>query len=471
MPAPYDLVITGGTIHVPGGPVTGSHLGIRDGKIVAIEAGLYDAGAGKVIDASGLDVLPGAIDTHSHHRDPGFTHKEDITTATSAAALGGITTSVGMPNVQPPTTTPERYAEVIANGEQKAIVDFNHNPAPTQREHIAELAAMGALGFKVYMVVDSKRSYPHMPGLGVHEHGDLLQISEQVAASGRVLMVHPNDQSILGVLEERAWAAEDFGFRNYAYAEAALDGVVWNVAVAVLLELQRVTSVPLHVLHMMNPGMIRLVRNVKADDQDVTCEVNPFALFLSDLEAISHLGPLALGRCIPAPWLDALYSAIADGTIDVLGSDHAPHTLAEKEVGWENMWRAPSGTPQLQHYLPRLLHETVTGKLQMADVIRITATNPARRFGLYPRKGALIPGADADIAIVDVRTARPVREDNIASRAGYTPYAGMNLYGSVVTTLVRGTVVADNGEVTVGPGYGQFVQPVSAPAPASSLTL
>ena len=470
MPASYDLVITGGTVHTPGGPVSGSQLGIRDGKIADLDPGLDTAGAGTIIDATGLDVLPGAIDTHSHHRDPGFTHKEDITSATSAAALGGITTSIGMPNVQPPTTTPERYAELIASGEQKAIVDFNHNPAPTQREHIAELAAMGALGFKVYMVVDSKRSYPHMPGLGVHEHGALLQISEMVAAAGRVLMVHPNDQSILRVLEERAWAGGDFGFRNYAYAEAALDGVVWNVAVAVLLEVQRATSVPLHVLHMMNPGMIRLIGSAKADGQDVTSEVNPFALFLSQLDAISHLGPLALGRCIPSPWLDALYIAIADGTIDVLGSDHAPHTLAEKEVGWKNMWQAPSGTPQLQHYLPRLLTETVTGKLQIADVVRITATNPARRFGLYPRKGALIPGADADIAIVDMRAAKPVCDDNLASKAGYTPYAGMNLYGSVVTTLVRGTVVADNGEITVDPGYGLFVRPVSAPAPASSLT-
>ena len=119
-----------------------------------------------------------------------------------------------MPNVQPPTTTPERYAELIASEEQNAIVDFNHNPAPTQREHIAELASMGALGFKVYMVVDSKRSYPHMPGLGVHEHGDLLKISELVAAAGRVLMVHPNDQSLLDVLEERAWAARTSASRT-----------------------------------------------------------------------------------------------------------------------------------------------------------------------------------------------------------------------------------------------------------------
>ena len=470
MHGPFDLLVSGGTVHTPLGKLAGGQLRIRDGKIVSVEPESdWSVPASSHIDATGLDVLPGAIDTHSHHRDPGFTHKEDITSATRAAALGGITTSIGMPNVNPPTTTPQRYADLIESQQQRAVVDFNHNPAPTLVEHVPELAAMGALGFKVYMVVDSKRSYPHMPGLGVHEHGDLLKICEAVAASGRVLMIHPNDQSLLHILEERAWATEDYSFRNYAYAEAALDGVVWNAAVAVLLELQRVTSVPLHVLHMMNPGMIRLIRGAKSDGVNVTSEVNPFALFLSDLDAISHLGPLALGRCIPPDWLDALYDAIRHGTIDVLGSDHAPHTLAEKQVGWENMWKAPSGTPQLQHYLPRLLTETVAGRLSIDDVIRITATNPARRFGLHPRKGSLSPGADADVAIVDMRTPVVVREDGIASKAGYTPYAGMELFGTPVYTLVRGTVVADHGDIKVAPGFGQFVPPVSPPAPASSL--
>jgi dihydroorotase-like cyclic amidohydrolase len=134
------------------------------------------------------------------------------------------------------------------------------------------------------------------------------------------------------------------------------------------------------------------------------------------------------------------------------------------------MWKAPSGTPQLQHYLPRLLTETVTGRLAIEDVIRVTATNPARRFGLHPRKGSLTPGADADVTIVDMRTAVPVREDNIASKAGYTPYAGMALFGVPVYTLVRGTIVAEHGKIKVSPGFGHFVPPVSAPAPADSLT-
>jgi dihydroorotase len=467
---PYDLIVTGGTVYTPDGPVVGGQVCVRGEKIAAINAE-PDASlsAVDVIDARGLLVLPGAIDTHSHHRDPGFTYKEDVTSATSAAALGGVTTSIGMPNVDPPTVTPERYAALIEDQQRRAIVDFNHNPAPTMTEHVHELAQMGALGFKVYMVVDSKRSYPHMPGLGIHDHAHLHRIFEAVADSGRVLMVHPNDQALLHVFEERAWAGGDFSFKNYAYTEAGQGGVVWNVAVAVLLELQRATSAPLHVLHMMNPGMIDLVAHAKDRGGDVTSEVNPFALFLSDLDAISHLGPFALGRCIPRDWVDALYEAIRDGTIDVLGSDHAPHSIAEKEIGWENMWKAPSGTPQLQHYLPRLLTETKTGRLTIEDVVRITATNPARRFGLYPKKGVLAVGSDADMAIVNMTDPILIRNAEVLSRAGYTPYHGERLIGVPKFTTVRGQVVAAEGVVTVSPGYGDFTPPVGPPESSAEL--
>ena len=466
----FDLLVTGGAVYTPGGLLTQADICVSDGRIVAVEAEVdHTRTAARRIDATGLVVLPGAIDSHSHHRDPGFTHKEDITTATAAAALGGVTMSIGMPNVDPPTTTPERYARIIADQQQRAIVDFNHNPAPSLTEHVKELAAMGALGFKVYMVVDSKRSYPHMPGLGIHDHGHLLKICESVADAGRVLMVHPNDQSLLHVIEERAWVNGDYSFRNYAYTEAAADGVVWNVAVAVLLQLQRATSVPLHVLHMMNPGMIELIAQAKARGADVTSEVNPFALFLSDLDTISHLGPFALGRCIPKPWVGALYEAIRGGTIDVLGSDHAPHSKAEKEVGWNNMWEAPSGTPQLQHYLPRLLTETARGSLSLDDVVRITSTNPAKRFGLYPRKGVIAPGADADLVIVDMQHRVPIRDEDVVSKSGYTPYVGEELLGVPVHTLVRGQLVASGGKITASPGYGRFTPPVNPPAASSEL--
>jgi hypothetical protein len=145
----YDLVITGGTIYTPEGPVVGGQICVSGEKIAAINSRPDTSiAAAKEIDASGLLVLPGAIDTHSHHRDPGFTYKEDITSATGAAALGGVTTSIGMPNVDPPTVTPERYAALIESQQQRAIVDFNHNPAPTMTEHVLELAQMGALGLR-----------------------------------------------------------------------------------------------------------------------------------------------------------------------------------------------------------------------------------------------------------------------------------------------------------------------------------
>lgn len=175
------------------------------------------------------------------------------------------------------------------------------------------------------------------------------------------------------------------------------------------------------------------------------------------------------GACIPRPWVAALYAAIRGGTIDVLGSDHAPHTKAEKEVGWTNMWEAPSGTPQLQHYLPRRLTETANGTLSVEDVVRITATNPAKRFGLYPQKGLIAPGADADLAIVDMRHRVVISDDDVASKAGYTPYVGEQLLGVPVYTLVRGRLVASHGKVTVSPGYGRFTPPVGPPAHSSEL--
>ncbi len=458
-----DLAIVGGSIWTARGFCDRTDILVAGEKIVALRAGSDGpVDAGEVMDAAGKLVIPGFIDTHSHHRDPGFTYKEDITSATRGAAVGGVTMTVGMPNVNPPTTTPELYRALIEDQSRRAVVDFNHNPAPTNIGAVAELAAMGALGFKVFMVVDAARSYPHMPGLGVHEHDKLVRIMEAVRDTGRPLMVHPNDQAVLGLIEHAHFEAGKLDPESYSKAEWMYDGTVWNSGVAALIELNRGVGGPLHVLHMMSGRTVELIRRAKEDGQDVTSEVNAFGLFLSNWDEIAHLGPLGIGRCLKPEWIEALWDGIADHTIDVLGTDHAPHTLEEKLPGWKNMWATPTGTPQLQHYLMKLLDASHRGLISLDDVVRIGSYNPARRFDLYPRKGTIEVGADADLVLIDYEAEHTVTREEVLSKAGYSPYEGQTLRGVPVLTTVRGTVVARDGKVTVEPGYGQFVGPQTA---------
>ena len=462
MPA-FDLAVVGGSVWTARGFTERTDILVRGEQIVELRPSGYDAvDATEVIDATDRLVIPGLIDTHTHQRDPGFTHKEDITSSTRGAAVGGVTTTVGMPNVNPPTTTPDRFRRLIVDQSRRAVVDFNHNPSPTNVEMVAEMAEMGALGFKVFMVVDTARSYPHMPGLGVHRHDDLVRIMEAVGATGRPLMVHPNDQAVLDLIEHAHFEAGKMDPESYSKAEWMYDGMVWNSGVATLIELNRGVGGPLHVLHMMSDRTVELIRRAKADGQDVTAEVNAFGLFHSDWDEIAHMGPLAIGRCLKPEWRESLWEGIADGTIDVLGTDHAPHTLEEKATGWENMWATPTGTPQLQHYLMKLLDASHRGLISLDNVVRIGSHNPARRFGLYPRKGAIEVGSDADLVVIDYHAEHTVTRAEVLSKAGYSGYEGQTLKGVPVLTTVRGRIVARDGVVTAEPGYGRFVPPVSA---------
>ena len=192
-----DLLLKGGIVVTEGGGVVRADVAVSGEKIVSITAPGETNQAKRVVDIGGLHLLPGLIDMHSHHREPGFTHKEDLITATKCCAAGGVTVSVGMPNVSPSPTTAAILKDIFALYKQKAIVDYNMNPAATVLEEIPRLAAMGILAFKIFMVVDTGRSYPHMPGIGVHDHGKLLSIFQAVQKTGLPLMVHPHDQALM----------------------------------------------------------------------------------------------------------------------------------------------------------------------------------------------------------------------------------------------------------------------------------
>ncbi len=459
----YDTVIRGGTLVGATGR-TLADLAIRDGRIAAIVAPGTPLAGESVIDATGRHVLPGAIDVHSHHREPGFTHKEDIVTATSACAAGGVTTSFAMPNVDPPPNTADRLDSMIELYERRAIVDWNINAAGTVRDEIPAMATRGIAAFKVFMVVDTGRDYPHMPGIGVHDHGELMAIFETVAGTGLPLMVHPHDQALMRHIEAGFWARGERDARAYARAYAAHDGIIWDTAAALLLRIQQSTGTALHLLHTQTSGVVELLRRAKANGQDVSAELNPWALFLgNDWANIERLGSYALSYYVPEKNTEPLWAALADGTIDLISTDHAPHLREEKEPGWTDGWKAHTGTPSTQFYVSLFLDAAAHGRISLERVIDLIATAPADRFGLTT-KGRLEVGRDADVAIVDLDAELEIRDEIVLSKIGHTPYAGTRVRGVVETTLVRGHVVYRDGVVVGEPGWGRQARPGSRPA-------
>lgn len=456
----YDLVIRGGTLVSPAGRQA-ADVAIAGERIAALVAPGTPLEAGREIDAAGRHLLPGVIDVHSHHREPGFTHKEDIVTATRQCAAGGVTTSFAMPNVDPPPNTAERLDAMLELYRAKAIVDWNVNAAGTVPEEIPALAERGIAAFKVFMVVDTGRSYPHMPGIGVHDHGALMDIFQRVGATGLPLMVHPHDQALMRHIEEEFWARGEHDYRAYAKAYAAYDGIIWDVAAAVLLRIQKATGTRLHLLHTQTQGVVEQLRRAKGGGQAVTAELNPWAVFLgNDWATIERLGSYALSYYVPEANTEPLWQALRDGTIDLVSTDHAPHTREEKEPGWTDGWKAHTGTPSTQFYVPLLLDAAAQGRLSLERVVDLISAAPARTFGLAA-KGRLEVGADADIAIVDLDAELEIRDEIVLGKIDWTPYAGRRVRGVVETTLVRGHVVFEHGQVVGEPGWGRQASPTA----------
>jgi dihydroorotase-like cyclic amidohydrolase len=242
----------------------------------------------------------------------------------------------------------------------------------------------------------------------------------------------------------------------YAQAYAARDGVIWDTAVDLLLRLAEASGCHVHLMHMQTRRSIDAVRQAKARGVKVTCEVNHWTLFLGTWEDVERLGPYALSYWNPDDAREAIWEGLLDGTIDMLSSDHAPHTREEKEIGWEKMWSAHTGTPGIQYQLPLLLDDALAGKLSPERAVELTASRPAEVFGLGQRKGVIAPGRDADLAIVDLDAPWTISNDGVLSRCGWTPYDGRECKVRVERTLLRGNEIYVDGTVTGEPGQGRM---------------
>jgi dihydroorotase len=450
-----SLRLTGGTVVTPQGAVIADVI-VRDGKIAGIIEPGIELEATRTVDVSGKLLLPGMVDVHVHTREPGYEHKEDIRTTTEQAAAGGVTTIFGMPNLSPPTVDVATLRDVFDRYATSSIVDYNHNPAPTKQEDIAAMAALGICAYKIYMVVDTGRTYPHPAGTGVHDHGHLLRIMDDIAKTGLRFIVHPHDQSLMDYIEGAYLERGDNTPQGYAQAYAARDGVIWDTAIDVVLRLAEASGCPVHLAHMQTRRSIDAVRRAKARGVDVTCEVNHWAPFLSTWNDVETLGPYALSYWVPDDARAAIWEGMRDGTIDIASSDHAPHTREEKEIGWTEMWSAHTGTPGIQYYYPLLLDAVNRGELTLSRVVDMVAAKPAEAFGLAGVKGALQIGADADIVVADMDHPWTITDEGVLSRIGWTPYDGRTVSALIERTFVRGEEVFAEGKVTGQPGFGQL---------------
>lgn len=434
----FDIVLKGGTLvnHAGEGQ---ADIGIRDGQIRAI-GDIGEGVAGETIDARGLHILPGVIDTQVHFREPGMEHKEDLESGSVSAVLGGVTAVFEMPNTNPPTTSAEALAAKVAAATNRMHCDFAFFVGGTEGnvDELGELERLpGAAGVKVFVGSST---------------GDLLVEKESVlrrlfATIRRRASFHSECEERL---RERASVRREGDVSSHTEwrdPKAAIDSTER------LIRLAYEFGTRIHVLHISTGEEMELLSHHK----DVaSVEVTPQHLTLATPEAYDDLGTRAQ---MNPPLRDLahqkrLWWGLQQGVVDILGSDHAPHTLEEKGGVYP---ATPSGMPGVQTLVPVMLDHVNAGRLSLARFVDLTSAGPQRLFGIAG-KGRIAVGYDADLTIVDLSAERVIEQSWIGCKSGWTPYEGRKVKGWPIGTIVRGQRVMWDGELGQPKGQGQAVR-------------
>ncbi len=426
MPATYDTLFRNGTV-VDHDGVGARDVAVRDGRIAAI--GRIDPGAaGDVVDCAGLHILPGVVDSQVHFREPGGEHKEDLESGSRAAVMGGVTAVFEMPNTSPLTVTAEALADKVKRARRRMHCDFAFFVGGTHGNagSVEELERLpGAAGIKIFMGSST---------------GDLLVADDDglraiLSRVRRRVSVHAEDEPRL---RERA------GLRG---ADDPATHHVWRDETAALTATERLTRIAretgarVHLLHVSTAAEIDFIKDFK---DNVSVELTPQHLTLT-ADDYARLGTrLQMNPPVRDPrHRERLWWGLDQGIADVLGSDHAPHTLEEKARPYP---ASPSGMPGVQTLVPVMLDHVAAGRLTLERFVDLTSAGPARVFGMAG-KGRIAVGYDADLTIVDLKRRQTITDAAMASRSAWTPYDGKTVTGWPVGTVVRGRRVMWDGEV------------------------
>ena len=453
-----DLLIRGGSVYGPDGPVD-ADVHVTDGVITRVEAGGASPGGATVIDARGMYVLPGAIDVHVHSRDPGFPEKEDFGTLTAAAAMGGVTTVLDMPNTVPAVDAAGVLEAKAALARPKARVDFGlwglvrSSSTPDQLE---ALAAAGAVGFKAYLGYAFSTSRKQVlqsteaDGLELEappDYGTIARLAPVLAQLGLPLAIHAEDPSILAAFRRPLESYADLLESRPAEAEA--------VAISACAAIASVTGMHLHVAHLSSALGLRAAQDAMRAGTRLTLETGPQYLWLSDQD-FARLGTAM--KVFPpvrtAADREALVEAAASGVIRIVATDHAPHTDEEKSRSFEH---APSGSPGVQSlYLSCLELAKRLGDVSLAP--RWVSEGPAELAGLRETKGAIATGFDADLVVGDPNRKTELRPAQMRSRQRHGALDGKEFGFAVKDVFLRGRPVVRDGKL-VGRAAGRMVRP------------
>ena len=428
----YDLILSGGTVVTPGNESV-TDIGVNEGRIARI-GDLSQIDAGRSIDCKGLHVLPGVIDSQVHFREPGLEWKEDLETGARCAALGGVTAVFEMPNTNPSTTSPDMLLDKLARAKDRMDVDHAFYAGATNENAslLAEMEAMpGCCGVKVFMGAST---------------GDLLVkddkgVEDVLRAICRRAAFHSEDEYRL---EDRGSLAVEGDYSSHP--------VVRDVETAVsstlrLIRLARKTGKRIHVLHISTAEEMEILREAK----DVaSVEVLPNHLTFAAPDCYEKLGGFAQQNppIRDARHREAIWRALNAGIVDVVATDHAPHTKEEKIQPYP---ASPSGTPGVQTFVPVMLTHVNAGRLSLRRFVELTSAGPQRVFGIA-NKGRIAEGYDGDFTLVDLQKKNTITNQWSKSKSGWTPYDGFEATGWPVATIIRGNIVMKDGELLIKGG-------------------
>lgn len=454
----YDTLITNGSV-VTETSIMALDVAVKDGKIAALLMPGTPAEAEEVIDATGKFVLPGAVDIHFHCRAPAYPERGDFATETRAAAAGGVTTIFEMPISKPCCATPDIFRARRELGQRDAYVNFALYGAPglLRREYVQGMADEGAIAYKIFTTGAPAGRDDEFDGLCLPDEEQLWQGLNLVAETGLVCVIHAENNRLLEWFTAQLKAA---GRNDPPAHSASRPPMVEALSVAELLTMNQRIGMHMHIAHMTSQAALDVFRKYKRPGN--TAETCPQYLVFTE-DDLARVGSYAK---INPPLRqqsdqDALWEGLIDGTLLAVTTDHSPFTVEEKERARHDLWKAPPGAPGVEELVLVMMDAALTGRLSVTKAMQLISTNGAKRFGIYPRKGVIAVGSDADVVLYDPTVTTTIDSEKLFSKAKGCDrlYHGKQFRGRVERTLVNGRSVFVNGEIVGQRGWGQFVRP------------